>query len=109
MASHVIGILYVNRKDPTKLRISRLSFFGNRVDENVPADMFLPLTDSPENLRDTYVVLETVKNGSRRRRNPLLEELLPVDKYYLSLKYGTVFDVDSFTNIFGDVSQSLRK
>ena len=109
LASRFIGILYLNKKDPNQLRIAHLSFFGSRIDKVVPVNFFIPITDTSENLGDSYVVLQTVDQEQTSKSPSFLDEILPKQKYYISLRHGTVLDEDAFMSIFGDVSQYLLK
>lgn len=107
-ASRVIGILYLNKANPNQMRIARLSFFGSRIDHQVPSNYFVPITDSSENVGDSYIVLETVEPKLISPKGyKYIKDFLPEEKYYISLRYGTVLDKEAFISIFGDVSSYL--
>jgi hypothetical protein len=110
MSSRVIGIIYVHKDDPEKLRLARLGFFGSRIDEVMEAKSFSPITDLTDNPGDAYVDLQLL--NPPKREMTVLDEAFPFlsqHKYYLSLKYGRIIEPKTFMDTFGDISEFLSK
>lgn len=83
----LIGSIYVS-PDNNLVRISHLTFFGNRAELIVPVDDILKLDDVNKNLNDHLL---QVKMLNIQKNNTL----------FLCLKYGGISDRDKFAHIFG--------
>lgn len=85
----LVGIIYYNPSEDS-VKISHLSFWGNRKDIYVPLDDIVPLTDTDDNPMDIYV--------------KLLRYSKPKSKLYLSLKFGGILDSEKFVEVFGSLN-----
>ncbi|KAH7638437.1 hypothetical protein HUG17_2470 [Dermatophagoides farinae] len=86
----LIGSIYVS-PEKNLVRISHLTFFGNRVEKILPRDNLLLLSDSNANLNDLLL-----------RVSPMDQNELK-DSLYICLKYGGILDVEKFANVFGTI------
>ncbi|CAG2122384.1 unnamed protein product [Medioppia subpectinata] len=81
----LVGRVYISR-DESMVRLSHLSFFGNRVDTEVEASDVVPLAVSNDRLNDFFCRIERFS----------CDDLL-----YMSLKYGGVVNREAFEQVFG--------
>lgn len=84
----LIGLVALS-SDERVVRISRLTFWGNRKDIYVSPDDVVPLTEFEDNLSDAYVRVRLYSQA---------------DVLYMFLRYGTVEDRVMFAKIFGNHS-----
>lgn len=82
----LVGIIYYNPSE-SSVKISHLSFWGNRKEVYVPLDDIVPLTDTDDNPTDVYV--------------KLLRYSKPKSKLYMSLRFGEIVDSEKFVEVFG--------
>ncbi|KAK7078397.1 hypothetical protein SK128_017331 [Halocaridina rubra] len=88
-----VGIIYYNSiKDIVK--VSHLTFWGRRRDVLIPVEDIVPFTDTSERLSDIYTHLLRYSEP----KNPL----------YLCLRFGGIKDLESFNEIFGDISGNSK-
>ncbi|XP_063592725.1 transmembrane protein 186-like isoform X1 [Penaeus indicus] len=81
-----VGHIYYNaRKDIVK--VSHLSFWGNRKDIFIPVEDLVPITDTSDIPSDIYV--------------HLLRFSKPKDSLYLFLRFGGIRDTEKFTYALG--------
>ena len=83
-----VGRVYIS-EDLKYVRFSHLTFFGNRLDDDIEKDDIVPLMDSNDRLNDWYCAIEQYSNNSM---------------LYMSLKFGGIIDRDLFEKIFGQDS-----
>lgn len=83
----LIGSIYVS-PDSNLVRISHLTFFGNRAEVIVPINDILKLEDANQNLNDLFL---QVKMLNAQKNNTL----------YICLKYGGILDRNKFAYVFG--------
>ncbi|OTF69022.1 hypothetical protein BLA29_008108 [Euroglyphus maynei] len=87
----LIGSIYV-LPDKNLVRISHLTFFGNRCEKIIPRDDLLLLSDSNANLNELLLLVSQLNNHNEWK-----------DSLYICLKFGGILDVEKFTNIFGNI------
>jgi hypothetical protein len=88
----LIGIIAVNEK-MDYVRLSRLTFWGNRRDHYLPIMSIMPLSDYCENPMNTYITIRTFDSD---------------DTLLMSIRYGGIKDIDAFQQIFGNI-HDIRK
>ncbi|KAI2810976.1 hypothetical protein BLOT_002146 [Blomia tropicalis] len=84
----LIGSIYLS-KDGKSVRISHLTFFGNRQETIVDLNEITPLTDSNININDLF--LKVTSDELKSIERPL----------YMSLRFGGIIDRQGFAKIFG--------
>lgn len=85
--SRLIGILYVSRKDPSIARVAHLNFWGKREDQIIAKKDFVPFSELDDNMKDAYINVKFYSD--------------PEAKLHLSLRLGTVYNVEKFEELFG--------
>lgn len=85
----LVGIVYYNSSE-SSVKISHLSFWGNRKDIYVPLEDIVPLTDTDDSPTDVYV--------------KLLRYSKPKSKLFLSLRFGGIVDSEKFVEVFGSLT-----
>ena len=84
---HVVGSVYIS-EDEKFVRISHLTFFGNRTEKIAPLDNILHLTETNDNVQNTFLRLcDTTPS--------------PPSNYFLTLKFGGILNDDYFSKVFG--------
>jgi len=86
----LIGSIFIS-PDQKFVRISHLTFFGNRQETVVYLYELKPLCDSNPNMNDIFLKVSPIDKNVE----PLKHSL------FLSLKYGGIVDLDKFKQIFG--------
>lgn len=88
-ATKVIGQLAVN-KQLSKVRVSRLNFYGSRCEDFISREAIIPWSDvsTPEDLSKMFQRLDVEKESKER-------------VYLYTLKYGRVSDTTKFEQILG--------
>ena len=81
----IVGLVALS-SDEQIVRISRLTFWGNRRDIFVSPSDIVPISDLPDNVNDPYIKLRLYNSK---------------DVLYLTLRYGIVVDPVSFAKVFG--------
>ena len=87
----LIGSIYIS-EDGEHVRISHLTFFGNRQESYFKKDSILPLKDSNGDVSDIFLRVSFFDETS----GSVVKESL-----YLSLRSGGILDKEKFENIFG--------
>jgi len=82
----VVGLVALST-DEQLVRISRLTFWGNRRDIYVSPDDIVPLGEYEDNLGDAYVKMRLYSE--------------PADVFYMFLRYGSIVDHVKFAKVFG--------
>ncbi|XP_075141110.1 transmembrane protein 186 [Leptodactylus fuscus] len=83
----IIGMLYVD-DDLTTVKVSHLTFWGNRKNIFVPIDDVKPLSETGDNRR------EILRQFARYSNSDIL---------YFTTRYGFVLDREKFTKVFGEL------
>ncbi|XP_069839765.1 transmembrane protein 186 [Dendropsophus ebraccatus] len=83
----MIGMLYVN-DDLTTVKVSYLTFWGNRKDSFVPIDDIKQLSETGDGKREILRQFARYSNA---------------DVLYFTTRYGFVLDREKFTMVFGDL------
>ena len=84
----LIGSIYISSNHKF-VRLSHLTFFGNRQESVVPIDLIYPLIETNPNIDDIF--LRVSGENSTQLKNSL----------FLTLKYGGILDEEKFEQIFG--------
>lgn len=84
----VIGMIAIDETQ-TVLRVSHMTFWGKRRDRYINVGEVVPLSETPDNVRDVYVHFRTYTNN---------------DVLYLSLKCGHILDWSLLEKVLGDVT-----
>lgn len=82
----VVGFAYIN-DERDMVKVSHLTFWGQRQDEIIDLMDLFPLADTTERLDNAYTTLERISNVK--------------DYYYLSLRFGQIPDKKLFEETFG--------
>ena len=83
-----VGILSLNETS-SFIRISHLTFWGNREDIVYPVEQVVPLSELPDNPRDAFVRLKLYDTD---------------EVYYYIIRHGGVLDYKKFELVFGLMS-----
>lgn len=86
----LIGSVYIS-PDQELVKISHLTFFGNRQDRILNIADIAPLADYNENMNDIFLRV----NPTFMSKDTLQESL------YLSLRFGGIINKEQFKHIFG--------
>lgn len=90
MFRRLIGSIYIS-PDGNLVRISHLTFFGNRQETVVQLCDIAPLVDSNPNMRDIFLRVTATDLTNDALKHPL----------YLSLRFGGIVDREKFMQVFG--------
>lgn len=93
MFRRFVGRVYIS-DDRKYVRLSHLTFFGNRVDDDIDREDIVPLVDSNQRLDDWFCTIERYSSSS----------LL-----YISLKFDGIVDISAFESVFGEDSTKFSK
>jgi len=81
----IVGLLALS-SDEKLVRMSHMTFFGNRNDVVIPIEDIVPISDMNERCNDIFV---RVRRYSR------------ADMYYMTMLYGQIENVETFHKVFG--------
>lgn len=101
----VICHLYTT-DDNQFIRISRLTFYGNRRDIVLPSHLVVPLADTNKTAKKALLYVKFRKPETIDDENDYAE--FYDEKLYLSLVYGGLFDKPRFESIFGFILSRLE-
>ncbi len=87
----LVGRAYIS-DDESLVRLSRLTFFGNRVDEDIEVKDIVPLKMSNLNLKDWYCRIERFSTN---------------EVFFMSLKFGGILNKQGFEKVFGEDSSDI--
>jgi hypothetical protein len=92
--NRVVAVVYTSPSKPEEVRIARLTFWGNRLDELYDAKDFVPLGDLDSKPMDLYFRLKQYSD---------------YDSFmYLASRAGTIYNVEEFERIFGAVPEGAK-
>jgi len=82
-----VGILYLS-KDKSKIIISHNTFFGGRNDVELNVENIIPISDSPEDMKELVWKLQLYTGNPK--------------SYYLCTRFGGILSSTKFSEIFGE-------
>ena len=92
--SRLVGFIYTSRTDPRVLKVARLDFWGNRVDEIFDIDDFVPLESVNCLPQDKYIQLERYSE--------------PITNLYITFNFGVLDNLDEFERTFGPIPKCFH-
>ncbi|CAH6786779.1 transmembrane protein 186 [Phodopus roborovskii] len=84
----LVGFMYVNESG-TMLRVSHLSFWGQRQDTYCAVSDIIPLSESKEHAQDLLVRIQQYSGKQT---------------FYVTLRYGRILDRERFSQVFGTLT-----
>jgi len=88
LASRIVGHMYLSPKLPDKVKIARLTFWGNRQDTVYGINQLEPFCDMSVNPKDVYFPVALYGTD---------------DKIFFSLRYGRYRSIEDLVQIFGSI------
>ena len=100
LSSRIVGAVYLPKdsKQKDEVILSTLSFWGNRRDTVIPRNSFVHISDMDiDTDTDVFITLQYIDKTQRQ------------EPRYLSLRFGTIEDVEGFQSVFGELVQLRPK
>ncbi|KAF7491137.1 Transmembrane protein [Sarcoptes scabiei] len=88
----LIGSIYVSKSNPELIRISHLTFFGNRSELLIPRHDVLMLSDSNPDLRSHLWAIKSLNKNSK------------ATLFMFNIKFGGVMNRERFIELFGSLN-----
>lgn len=86
LTNRLVGFIYLSKKGDT-IVIAYLSFWGNRINQEIPVDDLMALSDLPSSMTDRiYLTLRRYSN---------------TDTFRFNANQGLVLDKEKFQKVFG--------
>lgn len=89
----LIGLIYVN-PETNKVKIAHLTFWGNRREVIHNINDIVPISDTRDRYSDVFVKLNFYDEATR--------------PFYLSIRYGHIFDKELFKRVIGEDVESTN-